>query len=240
MNLFYGKDGEVSYSKEIELYSKKYKNDLIYFPNKYRLSGSMVNHKLEMHNLLNSYCLDDFEIEPGDTVLDCGANIGAFLMALNEFEKDINYIAFEPDANIYECLKLNTKNSHNVKLYNFGLSNLSSKNTNFYIDSDHGDSSLEKFNSNSEIKIETKTLDELKIKKIKLLKIDAEGHELEVLLGSKKTLKEIEYITIDVGEESKLNKITLPKVNNFLLKNKFELIDFNKERITGLYKNTAI
>ena len=48
----------------------------------------------------------------------------------------------------------------------------------------------------------------------------------------------IEYIAADVGFERGIEqKSTLPKVNNFLMKNDFELIDNGRKRIVCLYKN---
>lgn len=238
MNLFYKDDGKVSYSESKNLYSKEYENNLIYFPNKYRLSGSMVNHDYELMNLLDSYCLDSFNLDPDDTIIDCGANVGNLYLAISKFHKKFNYVGFEPDINVYECLKLNTLNSSNVEIHNFGLSDTNSIDNIFYIDSNHGDSSLEYFDSSSEIKIETKKLDSLKMEKIKLFKIDAEGHELEVLIGSKETLKVTEYICIDMGgEKGEFNQNTVSEVTNFLLDNNFRLIDFNENRITGLFEN---
>ena len=72
----------------------------------------------------------------------------------------------------------------------------------------------------------------------KLLKVDAEGHELEVLMGSRETLKITEYICIDMGgEKGEFNKNTVSEVTNFLLDNNFRLLDFNENRITGLFEN---
>ena len=50
-------------------------------------------------------------------------------------------------------------------------------------------------------KIQTKPLDSFNITNIKLLKIDAEGHELALLKGSKNTLLTTEYICVDMGAE---------------------------------------
>ncbi len=238
MNLFYKDDGKISYLENKNLYTKEYESNLIYFPNKYRLSGSMVNHEYELLNLLDSYCLNDFNLASDDTIVDCGANVGNLYLAIKKFQNKFNYVGFEPDINVYECLKLNTLDYPNVEIHNFGLSDTDSKDNIFYIDSNHGDSSLEYFDSDSEIKIETKKLDSLKIKRIKLLKVDAEGHELEVLMGSRETLKITEYICIDMGgEKGEFNKNTVSEVTNFLLDNNFRLLDFNENRITGLFEN---
>ena len=59
------------------------------------------------------------------------------------------------------------------------------------------------------------------------------------ILGAKNILKNIEYISADLGyERGKLEKSTLIPVTNFLLKNNYELIDFNIDRVVALYKNT--
>ena len=44
-------------------------------------------------------------------------------------------------------------------------------------------------------------LDNFNFKKIKLLKVEAEGAEPEVLLGTAKILKRIEFISVDCGPE---------------------------------------
>ena len=62
-----------------------------------------------------------------------------------------------------------------------------------------------KFNTNAkQIPIKSKTLDSYNFKKIKLLKLEAEGSEFEVLNGSLNTLKNIDYISVDYGPEEEL------------------------------------
>ena len=57
------------------------------------------------------------------------------------------------------------------------------------------------------------------IKEIKLLKIEAEGNEPEVLQGSKKFLKLIKFIAIDGGPERGLKKeTTIEFAKDYLLK----------------------
>ena len=72
----------------------------------------------------------------------------------------------------------------------------------------------------------------------KLLKIDAEGHELEVLLGAKNTLSNIEYIAVDMGaEKGDKGENTVALVTNYLLSQNFGLVNFKENRTTGLFKN---
>ena len=85
MNAIYKSDGKIKWDSENKVYYKLFNNSKIYYPNKYRISGSMVNHKHELNNLLDSYCLNNFEINKDDIVVDCGANVGAFYLALNQY-----------------------------------------------------------------------------------------------------------------------------------------------------------
>jgi hypothetical protein len=74
-------------------------------------------------------------------------------------------------------------------------------------------------------------------KKIKLLKLEAEGSELDVLKGATKILQNIEYISADLGFEINNNtESSFIEVNQFLIKNGFELIKSHK-RWVFLYKN---
>ena len=90
------------------------------------------------------------------------------------------------------------------------------------------------------ISIETTTLDKEinKIqRKIKLIKLEAEGFEPEILQGLKKHLNSVQYITIDCGFERGIKqKSTIAECSNYLLKNNFEMIDFGFPRIVTLFK----
>lgn len=239
MNLFYKKDGKISFSKKYKTFIKQHRDNEIHYPNKTRILGSMVNHTYELDNLLYSYGLENFKIEKNDLIIDCGANVGNLYLSINRFIKTFNYIAFEPDPKVFKCLELNLDKFNNVELYRVGLST-ENKNKKFYVNDETGDSSLEEFNTKVSIEINTKNLDSFKYEKVKLLKIDAEGHELEVLLGAKNTLSNIEYLTVDMGaEKGNDNKNTVSSVTNFLIRQNFELVNFNETRTTGLFKNLS-
>ena len=80
-------------------------------------------------------------------------------------------------------------------------------------------------------------------KKIKLIKIEAEGAEPEVVYGLKNQLKKIQYIVIDVGyERGNSQESTLVDCTNYLLKNNFRLIDFNSKtsRVIVMFKNNVL
>ena len=96
-------------------------------------------------------------------------------------------------------------------------------------------------NYTKKITIETTTLDKeiAKIQqKIKLIKLEAEGFEPEILQGLKKYLNYVEYISIDCGFERGLNQeSTIAECSNYLIKNNFKIINFEaKTRIVTLFK----
>ena len=71
--------------------------------------------------------------------------------------------------------------------------------------------------------MESITLDSLNFKNIKLFKIDAEGFEPEVM-GAVNTLNQIDYISVDYGNERGIdNHSTVVEVTNFLYNSGFEL-----------------
>lgn len=214
-------------------------NNKFFYPNK-RVVRQLNGIKEQNRNLFQSYMLDKVKINSGDTIIDCGANVGEIFIYLNSKFDSINYVAFEPDSKVFECLKLNTKNDKNVKIYNTALSCDSVKKK-FYLDTEGGDSSLEFFGNENYVELTTSTIDSYKFKKIKLLKIDAEGHEHEVLQGSTNTLKHIEYISVDCGPERGINNLnTLPETLNFLIKNRFQLLAINYKRGTVLFRNQLL
>ena len=72
------------------------------------------------------------------------------------------------------------------------------------------------------------------LKKIKLVKIEAEGCEFEALLGLKENINKVEYIVIDVGFERESKKHS--KECNYFLQNNFEIIAFRLERLVFCIK----
>ena len=238
LNLIYKKDGKINFYDG--KYIKENKNfQKIYYPNK-RILRVVNNYEIQLEKIFDTYCINSVNLKNGDLVLDCGANTGELFLSIKKRGIEIDYIGFEPDKEAFSCLVLNTNMTENNH-FNLGLSN-KNDNKNFYFDSEGGNSSFVDFGSDNFEVLETKRLDSLKFdKKIKLLKIDAEGYEPEVLEGSIRCLENIEYISVDFGaERGEKGNTTLVKVNQILTENNFQLVELSEYRLVGLYKNSFI
>ena len=199
----------------------------------YAYGGGFKKRKNE---LSSSYLIKNLEFKDDDVVIDIGANNGDFYLC---FDKKIKYYAYEPSPVVFSNLEYNIKNQN---LYNLGLSNSESNNIDFYLKDEGGDSSILPMNNyNKKIRIETTTLDKEidKIQqRIKLIKLEAEGFEPEILQGLKKYLNYVEYITIDCGfERGVKEESTIAECANYLIKNNFKMIDFSLPRVVTLFKN---
>lgn len=139
-------------------------------------------------------------------------------------------------------ISLNQNNYLTYKIVNKALLNTEDKVT-IYIRDETGDTSLEADSSSKSLVIDSIRLDQYfeENTSIKLLKIDAEGFEFEVLKGAENLLSSIKFIAVDAGFEKASNTSdTFNEVNEFLLSNGFDMQNKNLERFTYLYVNSRI
>ncbi len=187
-------------------------------------------------NLNIDYFLDQIDFKDGDIVIDCGANVGDLSLYFHYNNIKIKYFGYEPSPLEYLCLK---ENLQNHSTYNIALWDKKSD-LDFYVSSQNADSSLiEPYSYENIIKVETQRLDNLfKNIDIKLLKLEAEGAEPEIVFGAKGILNKIKYISADLGfERGKKQESTFAEVNNFLMSNNFLLVKVSQKRLTAIYKN---
>lgn len=189
-----------------------------------------------------TYMLDLIDFSTNDIVVDVGANIGDLSLYFETIESKISYFGFEPGEYEYLCLKKNLKNKPFHKVFQNALG-IKNENKTFYYKPKNGDSSLVKMaDYTKKTVVQVKTLDtiieELGIqdRRIKLIKLEAEGYEPEIIMSCKKYIKNIEYISADLGfERGENEETTSPAVINFLLQNNFEILQQGRDRNTFLF-----
>ena len=129
--------------------------------------------------------------------IDVGANIGNHSVFFSKFFKKV--YSFEPNPKTFKLLEINSKLSNNIYVKKMGLSNKEVISNLLENKSNIGGSKLTNEKSEKTIDIKLTTLDqEINIikEKINLLKIDVEGHEFEVIQGSKDTITKFRPIII--------------------------------------------
>ena len=187
-----------------------------------------------------SYCLDKISFSKNDIIIDCGANYGDLYLKLSNLIEPENYIGIEPSPSDFETLKLNTDNK--CRIINKGLGNTNGT-LPFYISLSEADSSFIKpshFTKTINIPVIRldKLIEELNLNRIKLLKVEAEGYEPEVLEGLADKIEICEYIAIDGGYERGVkNEQTFTAVTNYLLDNNFKMIDIYLPWCRALFIN---
>lgn len=181
------------------------KNEKFYFVDHRRLNRYMYPNGLARikNVMLKKYCFGECRIDADDVVVEIGANIGEFTLAAAECGKKI--YAFEPDPKCIPCLALNTQTLKNVEIVRYGATDKNER-RNFFLSSEDADSSFIEPQTYSDIlEIETMRLDtwmqEVGLPRIDFLKIEAEGGELEVLIGLGKRINDVLKISVDGGPE---------------------------------------
>ena len=219
-------------SKHSDVYIlKSYKNcNELFFYNLHRITRYVRNDDIEYikKKMIDKYINDNIKLDNKSVVIDVGANIGEFSLAIAD--KVGKIISVEPDPIAFKCLALNMHKYKNVNSVNHLLSN-SNGTVDFYISSDTADSSMiEPDSYDSKIAIQSITLDDLmkknSIENIDLLKIEAEGAEPEVLEGAKFTLSISKNVTVDCSKE-RHGEDTISQVSDILLKNSYNIIEYD-------------
>ena len=195
-------------------------------------------------------------------VLDIGAHKGEFLNHIKKIKSIRKVYSLEPQKKIFNEL---LKEIDNKKFfaYNIAISNNNGKQK-MQINDFSMTSTLSKLNEKSKyykIKnliignkkkkfeiIKTEKLDfftkKRKLKNIDLLKIDTEGHELNVVKSGLKTLKNTKYILVEFRQNDLYLNYSSSLLHKMITKNNFELVKNFKFPMFSmedrLYKNILI
>ena len=195
-------------------------------------------------------------------VLDIGAHKGEFLNHIKKIKSIRKVYSLEPQKMIFNEL---LKEIDNKKFfaYNIAISNNNGKQK-MQINDFSMTSTLSKLNEKSKnykIKnliignkkkkfefIKTEKLDfftkKRKLKNIDLLKIDTEGHELNVVKSGLKTLKKTKYLLVEFRQNDLYLNYSSSLLHKMITKNNFELVKNFKFPMFSmedrLYKNILI
>ena len=229
---------EIEFDKELSTYKVSDGERSLYLAKRERIYRYQDGLSLAVERVGLSYSLNHIQFMPGDVVIDCGANIGEVGLYLKDvLAKEVSYHAFEPSVEEYECCLLNHPN---CSINNLGLWETEGTLI-FYNKNETGDSSLfEIENYTSKTTVDVTTVDDYiksrGVSKVKLLKLEAEGAEPEILSGCTKSLARIEYIAADVGPERGLSEeTTISDIVTLLYSNGFEIVAGKRFRI--LFQN---
>ena len=185
--------------------------------------------------------------------LDIGSNIGTYSYYFAKLMKNVE--AFEPftESTIY----LKNLNNKNIKIHNIALSDKSNIQEFFIPIIDNYPisalASLQPINRNNEFQkrlVQVHTLDEYNFLDVDLIKIDAEGHEVDIINGALKTLKinkpillvEIEQRHILKPINEIFNTISLLKYKGFFLQQGVlkSISDFSYDKNQKPYLNNVM
>jgi FkbM family methyltransferase len=141
-------------------------------------------------------------------VIDIGANLGSYVIPLAKRNAHLQFEAFEPQRIVYYqlCANIFLNRLSNVHAHQFGISSTQmvqsyvlpnyAEETNigaFSIDFDTRANNYEVKSEGFVERMRIIPLDMMQYEKVRLIKIDVEGHELSVLLGAEHTLRENNY-----------------------------------------------
>ncbi|MBN2259194.1 MAG: FkbM family methyltransferase [Clostridiales bacterium] len=174
------------------------------------------------------------QIEKNEIFYDVGANYGKFTLPIAK--KNCKVFAFEPNPFSFEKLycNINANNLKNVNAFNIGLSN-SKDVLDFFVSSEPARSSFHCFNAtygNNKIacikSINVESIDDLLemnvIQPPHYIKIDVEGHEMEVLMGAKNTIENHHPIIHLEPHEVRYGEFKFVELDNFFKQLNYSVI----------------
>ena len=196
-----------------------------------------IDKYIHQKNIVRFLKKKNFKIS---SYIDIGAHKGTYIdLFLSNFNLR-KVFAFEPQPGIFKKLKKKYK-KQSIKKYDFAISNsngfkvlklnkhdLTSSFTNLNEDNLYLRLKSKLFQTElkniyyKEIKVKTIKLSTFisknKLKKVDLLKIDTEGHEMQVLKGLSSEIKKIKIILIEFHKSSIYKAYNANKIHNHLVK----------------------
>lgn len=174
--------------------------------------SSMKNWEIVSITIWSKLCKD------AEVIFDAGANTGIYSLIAKSINPNASVYAFEPVERVYEKLLINNKiNGFDISCNNLALSNYEGEATLYDLPDQHvytafvNTNHFEKDRNAVAVKIRATTLNNFieahQLKKIDLIKIDVELHEVEVMEGFSLYLKQfkptilIEILNDEIGSK---------------------------------------
>ena len=139
-------------------------------------------------------------------ILDIGAWVGTWSLAMNKFCGRV--VAFEPDNVHYACLVKNVPD--NVETHQLAIG---SEKKMISLSNDDFTQSKRVIGEGS---IPMITIDSLELDDVDVVKIDVEGYEMEVLKGAEDTLQNVQYVMIELNNNTKKYGSSNGKIEQYL------------------------
>lgn len=152
------------------------------------LEGDLISSWVELSGRLDhdrsALPIIERYIDTNKNVIDIGAFIGDHTIAYSKKTSQKVY-AFEPNKKAFECLMHNSQHHSNIECYHVALGNYNGR-VSMNIDKHNIGANYVTYNEAGEVSIVK--LDEYNFKNVGLIKIDAEGYEVDILKGAKQTI----------------------------------------------------
>ena len=189
-------------------------------------------------------------------LFDCGANFGFYSLYVASKSNQNKIYSFEASPSTFEDLKknINLNNFNNIKSFNLAISEKKNEEIEFLESINDWESSLSNSNFQivNKVKIKTKILDDFNDKYLDkinnyhtIIKLDVEGHEMNVLKGGSKLIKNyspliiIEFSKFIKNEDYEVMQSFIHLNNYAVYDSKYNLINIEivKNRLNELPKN---
>jgi len=199
-----------------------------------------------------------------NTFIDVGSFEGKYTDLILKISQNCKVIMIEPQNKYYNLIKEKYRKNSQIEILQLGLSDKKSK-LSLKINKHEITSTFSEFQSenkylnlkailfesklqgmtteNQEVNVVqlNEVVNEKNIDQIDLIKIDTEGHEYEVLSGSDKCVKKINFILIEFHTDTIYKNYNPEKIHQFLIDNNFILLKKFRFPFTTwedrLYKN---
>lgn len=242
-----GRNIQIDWQESTRTFVVSRGNDLpVHVARVMRLKEKWSHGNDRLKELYEKYLLSFLSFSADDIVIDVGANIGELSLYLQR-NFSVMPVCCEPDPTEQRCLEANFMDTEHIlikdALWNEpGEAELS-------LGNDKGDSSLILGKTSlPSIPVRRTTLDLVYsetlapkgVDRIRLLKLEAEGAEPEILQGAEGTLDKIDYIAADLGpERGPERQNTVVECVNYLLMRNFKLLKVNPKQSVYLFASTT-